>query len=125
MIFAARQIQEKSVEQSQDPYITFVDLTKAFGSVSREGLWKIMSKFGCPDRFVKIVRQFHDGMMARFLDDGNASDAFQMSNRVKQGCVLGERESGRVPSASPSGTGATESSSTSGVYRPSQKSKKP
>ena len=37
--------------------MTFVDLTKAFDTVSREGLWKIMSKFGCPDRFVKIVRQ--------------------------------------------------------------------
>ena len=47
-----------------------------------------MSKFGCPDRFVKIVRQFHDGMMAQVLDDGNASDPFSETNGVKQGCVL-------------------------------------
>jgi len=47
-----------------------------------------MSKFGCPERFVKIVRQFHDGMMARLLDDGNASDPFSVTNGVKQGCVL-------------------------------------
>ena len=64
MVFAARQLQEKSMEQHQDLYMTFVDLTKAFDTASREGLCKIMSKFGCPDRFVKIVRQFHDGMMA-------------------------------------------------------------
>ena len=88
MIFAARQLQEKSMEQHQDLYMTFVDLTKAFDTVSREGLWKIMSKFGCPDRFVKIVRQFHDGMMVRVLDDGNASDPFLVTNGVKQGCVL-------------------------------------
>ena len=88
MVFAARQLQEKSMEQHQDLYMTFVDLTKAFDTVSREGLWKIMSKFGCPDRFVKIVRQFHDGMMARVLDDGSASDPFQVTNGVKQGCVL-------------------------------------
>ena len=69
-------------------YLTFVDLTKAFDTVSREGLWNIMSKFGCLDRFVKIVRQFHDGMMTRVLDDGNPSDPFQVSNGVKQGCVL-------------------------------------
>lgn len=56
--------------------------------MSREGPWKIMSKFGCPDRFVKIVRQFHDGMMAQVLDDGNASDTFSETNGVKQGCVL-------------------------------------
>ena len=60
MVFAARQLQEKSMEQHQDLYMTFVNLTKAFDTVSREGLWKIMSKFGCTNRFVKIVRQFHD-----------------------------------------------------------------
>ncbi len=38
-----------------------------------------MLKFGCPDKFVKIVRQIHDGMMACVLDDGNASDLFQVS----------------------------------------------
>jgi len=38
MVFAARQNQEKSMEQHQDLYITFVDLTKAFDTVSREGL---------------------------------------------------------------------------------------
>ena len=86
IVLAARQIQEKSVEQHQDLYITFVEPTKAF--VSREGLWTIMSKFGWPDRFVKIIRLFHDGMMARVLDDGNATDRFQVTNGVKQGCFL-------------------------------------
>ena len=83
MVFATRQLQEKSMEQHQDLHITFVDPTKAFDTVSREELWKIMSKFGCPDRFVKIVRQFHDGMMARVLDDGNALDLFPVTSGVK------------------------------------------
>ena len=46
MIFTARQLQEKCQEQNMDLYMTFVDLTKAFDIVSREGLWKIMAKFG-------------------------------------------------------------------------------
>ncbi|KAL8603437.1 hypothetical protein ACOMHN_053104 [Nucella lapillus] len=41
MIFAARQIQEKCKEQNMDLYILFVDLTKAFYTVSRPGLWNI------------------------------------------------------------------------------------
>ncbi len=69
MIYAARQLQEKCIEQHQDLYTTFVDLTKAFDTVSRQDLWRIMSKFGCPERFIMMVRQFHDGMMARVLDD--------------------------------------------------------
>jgi len=88
MIFAARQLQEKCQEQHQDLYSTFVDLTKAFDTVSRTGLWKIMAKFGCPETFTNIVRQFHDGMMARVLDDGETSSDFPVSNGVKQGCVL-------------------------------------
>ena len=47
MVFAAHQMQEKCQEQYQDLYMTFVDLTKAFDTVNRGGLWLIMAKFGC------------------------------------------------------------------------------
>jgi len=40
------------MEQHCDLYSTFVDLTKAFDRVSSDGLWKIMSKFGCPHKFI-------------------------------------------------------------------------
>ncbi|BHF76209.1 hypothetical protein SprV_0501930700 [Sparganum proliferum] len=88
MIFAARQLQEKCQEMRTHLYSTFVDLTKAFDTVNREGLWKIMQKFGCPERFIQMVRQLHDGMMARVTDNGAVSEAFAVTNGVKQGCVL-------------------------------------
>ncbi|XP_076056905.1 uncharacterized protein LOC143034558 [Oratosquilla oratoria] len=70
MIFAARQLQEKCQEQNVGLYSTFVDLTKAFDMIHREGLWKIMAKFGCPAKFISMVQQFHDGMYARVQNDG-------------------------------------------------------
>ena len=88
MIFTARQLQDKCQEQNVDLYTTFVDLTKAFDTVSREGLWKIMAKFGCPTKFIAMVRQFH-GMLERVQNDGEFSDPFPVTNGVKQGCVLG------------------------------------
>ena len=88
MIFTARQLQEKCQEQNVDLYMTFVDLTKAFDTVSREGLWKTVAKFGCPGRFIAMVRQFHDGMLTRIQNDGEFSDPFPVTNGVKQGCVL-------------------------------------
>nr|VZI31873.1 unnamed protein product [Spirometra erinaceieuropaei] len=88
MIFAARQLQEKCQEMRTHLYSTFVDLTKAFDTVNREGLWKIMQKFGCPERFTQMVRQLHDGMMARVMDNGAVSEAFAVTNGVKQGCML-------------------------------------
>ena len=71
-----------------DLKMTFVDLTKAFDTVSREDLWKIMAKFGWPTKFIAMVRQFHDGMLARVQHDGEFSDPFPLTNGVKQGCVL-------------------------------------
>ena len=71
-----------------DLYMSFVDLTKAFDTIRREGLWKIMAKFGCPAKFIEMVRQFHGGMLARVQNDGEFSDPFPVTNGVKQGCVL-------------------------------------
>ena len=88
MIFTAKQLQEKCQDQNMDLYMTFVDLTKAFDTVSREGLWKIMAKFGCTTKFIAMVRQFHDGMLAQIQNDGEFSDPFPVTNGVKQGCVL-------------------------------------
>ncbi|VDL89476.1 unnamed protein product [Schistocephalus solidus] len=87
MIFAARQLQEKCQEMWTHLYTTFVDLTKAFYTVNRDGLWKIMQKFGCPERFTHMVRQLHDGMMAHVADNGTVSEAFAVTNGVKQGYV--------------------------------------
>ncbi|BHF81945.1 hypothetical protein SprV_0802508100 [Sparganum proliferum] len=67
---------------------TFMDLTNAFDPVSRDGLWKIMQKFGCSERFTPMVRQLHDGMMAYVTDNRAASKAFAVTNGVKQACIL-------------------------------------
>ena len=74
--------QEKCQKQNVDLYMTFADLTKAAGTVSRE---EIMAKFGCPAKF--IMQQFHDCMLARVQNDGEFSDTFPVTNGVKQGCV--------------------------------------
>nr|VZI09116.1 unnamed protein product [Spirometra erinaceieuropaei] len=83
-ILAARQLQEMRTHL----YSTFVDLKKAFDTVNREGLWKIMQKFGWPERFTQMVRQLHNGMMARVTDNEAVTEAFAVTNEAKQGCVL-------------------------------------
>ena len=58
MVFAARQLQEKCQEQNADLYSTYVDLTKAFDTVSRDGLWRIMVKYGCPQNLSPLYNSF-------------------------------------------------------------------
>ena len=47
-----------------------------------------MAKFGCPHRFIATVRQFYDGIQARMQNDGDFSEPFEVTNGVKQGCVM-------------------------------------
>ena len=67
---------------------TFVDLTKAFGTVNCDGLWRIMHKFGCPNKFINFVKQFHEGILDRVQDDGEFSQPFPVKNGFKQMCVM-------------------------------------
>ena len=69
MIFAAWQLQEKCQEQNVSLYSTYVDRTKAFDTVSRDGMRKIISKYGWPGKFILMVRQFHNGMPACVQDE--------------------------------------------------------
>ena len=88
MIFTGRQLQEQCQEQYDDLFVTFIDLTKAFDTVCRDGLWQLMEKFGFPRNFTALVRQLHDGMRATVIDNGDTSDSFPVTNGVKQGCVV-------------------------------------
>ena len=88
MVFSLRQLQEKCREQGQPLYMVFIDLTKAFDLVSRDGLFKILPKIGCPPTLLSIIKSFHDDMQGIVQFDGNFSKPFYIRSGVKQGCVL-------------------------------------
>lgn len=88
MIFTSRQLQEKCREQKQDLFMAFVDLSKAFDTVHRDLLWRVLLHYGCPRKFVNILRQFHDGMTAKVTIGGLESAPFGVGTGVRQGCVL-------------------------------------
>ena len=87
-IFTLRQLQEKCREQGKPLLITFVDLTKAFDTVSRLDLYNVLVCIGCPPTFLSLIRSFHEDMTASVLFDGQLSDSFPVRVGVKQGCVL-------------------------------------
>ena len=47
-----------------------------------------MRKFGCPRKFVAIVRTFHTNMKASVVVGGDETDPFPVNVGVKQGCVM-------------------------------------
>ena len=88
MIFTARQIQEKCREQRKPLYMGFIDLTKAFDSINRELLWEILSRYGCPPKFINILKLLHDNMSVTVIANGNTTQPFKVTSGVKQGCVI-------------------------------------
>ena len=64
LIFSLWQIQEKCIEQQKPLDQAFVDLTKAYDTVNREALWKILTKITCPSTFVNMFKQLQRNMKA-------------------------------------------------------------
>ena len=89
MIFWLRQLQEMCIEQDRPLYMVFVDFSKAFYAVGRTGLWQILRKYGCPEKFTTMMETLHTGMMANVSVVGEVSESFSVTNGVNQGYVLG------------------------------------
>ena len=83
MIFSARHLQEKCIEQHVPLYQVFVDLTKAFDTVNRDALWKILGKLGCPPTFVNMFKELHRTTKVRVTFNGSLSDEITIDNGVK------------------------------------------
>ena len=88
MIFSLRQLQEKCREQNRPLYIAFIDLTKAFDLVSRDGLFKALVTIGCPPKLHSLIKSFHCNMKGTVQFNGSLSEPFDIRSGVKQGCVL-------------------------------------
>lgn len=88
MIFAARQMQEKCIEQPKSLYAIFIDLTKAFDTVNRNALWGVFAQMGIPPKIANILNSLHTGMLGIISVDGKLTDSFHISTGVKQGCMI-------------------------------------
>ena len=80
MIFCLRQLQEKCIERDRPLYMVFVDFSKAFDTVGRTGLWQLLRKYGCPEKFTTMIEALHTGMMANVSVGGEVSESFSVSN---------------------------------------------
>nr|KAG5711950.1 hypothetical protein BaRGS_026391 [Batillaria attramentaria] len=87
-IATMRIIIEQSLEWQTPLYSTFVDFQKAFDSVDREVIWKLMSHYGFPPKFVNIIRQLYEDATCQVTHDGKLTEPFTVRTGVRQGCIL-------------------------------------
>nr|KAG5707728.1 hypothetical protein BaRGS_003303 [Batillaria attramentaria] len=84
-IATMRIIIEQSLEWQTPLYSTF---QKAFDSVDREVIWKLMSHYGFPPKFVNIIRQLYEDATCQVIHDGKLTEPFTVRTGVRQGCIL-------------------------------------
>ena len=69
-------------------FCAFVDLEKAYDSVNRVELWKILKEYGVDEGLVRALRGFYDGSKACVRVNSVMSDVFKIERGVRQGCVM-------------------------------------
>ena len=79
---------EKCRDERRSLYIAFVDHTKAFDLVSRNGLFTLLEKIGSPPNQLSMITSFHENKHGTVQYDGSSSKGFPTRNGVKQGCVF-------------------------------------
>ena len=87
-IATLRIIIEQSIEWQSSLFVTFVDFEKAFDSLDREVMWKLMEHYGIPPKFVSLIKQLYENSTCRVIHNGKLTNSFQVRTGVKQGCLL-------------------------------------
>lgn len=79
---------EQSVEWNSPLYLNFIDYEKAFDSVDRETMWKLMRHYGIPEKIISQTQNTYQGMSCKVLHAGQLSESFEVKTRVRQGCLV-------------------------------------
>ena len=87
-IFVLRNIIEQSNEFQKPLLLNFVDFTKAFDSLHRDSIWKILRYYGIPQIYINLFKNLYQGSTCSVRTDGGCTEDFSIVTGVRQGCVL-------------------------------------
>ena len=68
--------------------MVFGDFSKAFNTIERTGLWQLLRKYGCPEKFTTMIEALRARMMVNVSVGGEVSKSFSITNGVKQSYLL-------------------------------------
>ena len=83
-----RIIGEQSIEWQSSLYINFIDFEKAFDSISREVLWRLLHHYRMPVKTVTTIRALYEGFSVQVVHNGQKTEPLNMRTGVRQGCLL-------------------------------------
>ena len=87
-ILALRVFTERLREYDKAVLAAYIDFKKAFDSVSREDLWRLLELRGIPPHLVRLISALYSGTVSAVKCGALTSDFFPVQTGVRQGCVL-------------------------------------
>ena len=65
-----------------------MDYEKAFDSIQRSTLWKIMRCYGIPPKIVRMLQAMYTNCTSAVVDGDRRTEWFEVKSGVKQGCNM-------------------------------------
>ena len=88
-VLALRRVFEQCrVKQGTRCVATFIDYSKAFDSVSRSMMQKILMAYGVPEKVVAMIMYMYNGSKSHVMTSDGPSDEFEITAGVLQGDTL-------------------------------------
>ncbi|GKD98340.1 retrovirus-related pol polyprotein LINE-1 [Tanacetum coccineum] len=85
-------LMEKYRERQRDLHMAFLDLEKAYDSVSRELLWRTLRDKGTPRRYSRVIKDMYDGVKTRVRTTMGSTEFFQVEVGLHQGSAIKSTE---------------------------------
>ena len=58
--------------------VNFIDFEKAFDSIDRDTLWKLLRHYGIPPKIVTLIQKMYDGTSCKVLNEGRLTHSFEI-----------------------------------------------
>ncbi len=87
-IFCVREMIERHIEHHDPLYMAFIDLKKAYDSVSRSLLMDILRAEGLPEKLVVLIERLYAKTSLKVRIKQEIGRGVDISTGVRQGCVI-------------------------------------
>jgi len=71
--------------------VNFIDFRKAFDSIHRPALWRIvriLQQYGLPTKIITVIQKLSEESSSAVRVNGDTSGWFQVETGVRHGCIL-------------------------------------
>jgi len=87
-ILIFRNVIEQSHKWHKAVYVNSVDFKKAFDSIHRDTMWKILQLYGIPQKYINIFQALYCHTRCCIKINNGVTDMFDILTGVRKGCIL-------------------------------------